>query len=49
MPVVTGGKHLNLDSAQTAHDPNRPEAEVAGMPVVTVLLADFRSSAGHWQ
>jgi hypothetical protein len=25
------GKHLHLDSAQTAHDPSRPEGEVAGL------------------
>ena len=30
LPVV-GGKQLHSDAAQTAHDPSRPKAEVAGL------------------
>ena len=36
------GKHFHLDSAQTAQDPSRPEAEVPGK---VHILSDSETSA----
>jgi len=40
---LSWGKHLHLDAAQAAHDPTRPEAEVAGLKMVDCQLAWFLS------